>query len=547
MVAGFLAAKSVSYFLPGGDLLFSDVSFQVSEGDVVALVGANGAGKSTLLGVLAGRIDAAEGHVQCQGGVAVMPQSIGSGDGGLTVRDLLLSVAPPALRAAADALDAVELELMDVDDEPTQLRYAEALAEWGERGGYDAEVLWDAVTTRALSVPYDRAKYRDVSALSGGEQKRLVLEALMRGPERVLLLDEPDNYLDVPGKLWLEQQLAQTSKAVLLISHDRELLATTVSHVVTLEAGTTWTHGDGFGTWPRARAARWERVTELRRRWHEERERLRELVHKLQQQAKLSDVMASRYQAAQTRLRKFELAGPPPEPPREERVKPRLRGSRSGVRALTCKQLELTGLMRPFDLEVFLGERVCVLGSNGSGKSHFLRLIREAAGDGPATVRSTGECRHGARVKPGLFRQTSYPPEWNGRALTDILWRGDGARSGVDRGQAMSALSRYGLARSGDQYFETLSGGQQARFQILLLELSGSNLLLLDEPTDNLDLVSSEALQQALEEFTGTVVAVTHDRWFARAFDRFILFTQSGQVVETDVPVWEEGRVIRLR
>jgi ATPase subunit of ABC transporter with duplicated ATPase domains len=547
MAAGFLAAVAVSYVLPDGEPLFSDVSFQASEGDVVALVGANGAGKSTLLRLLAGQLPLTEGHVRSQGGLVLMPQSIGSADGDLTVRELLLAVAPAPLRAAAAALDAVELELMDVDDEPTQLRYANALTEWGERGGYEAEVHWDNVTTRALGVPYDRAKFRTVDSLSSGERKRLVLEALMRGPERVLLLDEPDNYLDVPGKLWLEQQLQATSKAVMLISHDRELLAAAATHIVTVEAGTAWTHGGGFASWPEARDARWDRVAELRRRWHGERDKLNELVRKLRQQAKLSDVMASRYHAAQTRLRKFELAGPPPEVPREEKVKPRLRGSRSGVRALTCTQLELTGLMKPFDLEVFFGDRVCVLGSNGSGKSHFLRLIRESASDDQSSVRRRGECRLGARVQPGLFRQTAYPAEWRGRTLTDILWHGDGERCGVDRGQAMSALNPYGLTRCGDQHFETLSGGQQARFQILLLELSGANLLLLDEPTDNLDLISSEALQKALEQFTGTVVAVSHDRWFAKAFDRFVLFTQDGVVIETDEPVWDEGRGIRPR
>jgi ATPase subunit of ABC transporter with duplicated ATPase domains len=108
-------------------------------------------------------------------------------------------------------------------------------------------------------------------------------------------------------------------------------------------------------------------------------------------------------------------------------------------------------------------------------------------------------------------------------------------------------LSRYGLGAAADQRFETLSGGQQARFQILLLELSGATLLLLDEPTDNLDLTSAEALQSALDEFTGTVVAVTHDRWFARSFDRFLVFRSDGVVAESGEPVWDETRVARAR
>ena len=130
-----------------------------------------------------------------------------------------------------------------------------------------------------------------------------------------------------------------------------------------------------------------------------------------------------------------------------------------------------------------------------------------------------GALRLGAGVVPGSFRQTHDHPELTGRTLLDILERHD-----VVRGPAMGMLRRYELQRCAEQPFETLSGGQQARFQILLLELAGATLLLLDEPTDNLDLVSAEALEAGLASFEGTVVAVTHDRWFLRGFDRFVVF-----------------------
>jgi len=541
MGAGFLEANGLAHKLDDGRQLFTDVTFRVSTGQVTALVGANGAGKTTLLRMLSGELTPVAGGITVQGGLGVMPQFIGSVRDDTTVRDLLLAVAPAPLQHAAKELDDAELAMMDTDDEPTQLRYATALSGWGEAGGYDAEVLWDTVTVAALGVPYDRAQFRSVSTLSGGEQKRLVLEALLQGREQVLLLDEPDNYLDVPGKRWLEGRLAASGKAVLLVSHDRELLAAASTHVVTLEGGTTWVHGSGFSTWHDAREARWERMAEVRKRWDEEHDRLTELVHTLQQQAKISEAMAPKYRAMQTRLRKFEEAGPPPAPPREERVQPRLRGGRTGLRAIQCHSLELSGLMKPFDLEVFFGDRVAVLGSNGSGKSHFLRLL---AGD---TVAHEGQWKLGARVVPGLFAQTHQHPEWVGRTLLDVLWRGEGARQGMGEGAASARLSRYGLAGSRSQRFETLSGGQQARFQILLLELSGATLLLLDEPTDNLDLTSAEALQDALEAFEGTVVAVTHDRWFARSFDRFLVFRSDGQVSEVDEPVWDEARVRRVR
>jgi ATPase subunit of ABC transporter with duplicated ATPase domains len=447
------------------------------------------------------------------------------------------------------------------------MRYAEALAEWADAGGYDIEVVWDVCTTAALGVPFDRAKYRELHTLSGGEQKRLVLEFLLRGPDQVLLLDEPDNFLDVPGKTWLEDRINESPKTILYVSHDRELLANTATRVVTVELGaagnTVWTHPGGFGSYHDARRARFERFEELRRRWDEEHAKLRAQMLMYKQKAAYNSDMASRYQAAMTRLRRFEEAGPPQALPREQQVRMRLTGGRTGKRALVCEQLELTGLMRPFDLEVWYGERVAVLGSNGSGKSHFLRLLaaggtdpevgHRPVGDVPvAPVAHTGRARLGARVRPGWFVQTHDHPELVGRTLLEILHRGDASpdgrgREGMAREQASRALDRYELAHAAEQRFESLSGGQQARFQILLLELSGATMLLLDEPTDNLDVESAEALEDGLRGFEGTVLAVTHDRWFARQFDRFLVYGADGSVYESDGPVWDEGRVARAR
>ncbi|WP_329135516.1 ATP-binding cassette domain-containing protein [Streptomyces sp. NBC_01476] len=537
---GHVEAAHIEYYLPDGRALLGDVSFRVGEGAKAALVGPNGAGKTTLLRLIAGELKPHGGTVTVSGGLGVMRQFVGGVRDDRTVRDLLVSVAHPRLQAAAKAVDVAELAMMAQDDEPAQMAYATALNEWAEARGYEAETLWDMCTTAALGVPYERAQWREVKTLSGGEQKRLVLEALLRGPDEVLLLDEPDNYLDVPGKRWLEEQLAQTKKTVLFVSHDRELLARSAERIVSVEpkpAGSdVWVHGGGFATYHEARKERFARFEELRRRWDEEHAKLRAMVLRLRQQASISPDMASRYHAAQTRFKRFEDAGPPPEPPREQDIRMRLKGGRTGVRAVTCAQLELTGLMRPFDLEVFYGERVAVLGSNGSGKSHFLRLL---AGD--ASVAHTGTYKLGARVVPGHFAQTHAHPELVGRTLVDILW----SEHAHDRGRAMSVLRRYELERQGDQPFDKLSGGQQARFQILLMELQGTTALLLDEPTDNLDLESAEALQEGLEAYDGTVLSVTHDRWFARSFDRFLVFGADGVVRETPEPVWDERRPLR--
>lgn len=557
---GHIEASGVRYELPDGRVLLDDVGFRVGDGAKVALVGANGAGKTTLLKIIAGEVAPHAGTVTRSGSLAVMRQM--TGRDATTVAELLLSVAPPRIQAAAREVDACELALMEVDDEAHQMRYAAALAEYADAGGYDVEVTWDVCTTKALGVPFDRARYRSLDTLSGGEQKRLVLEYLLRGPDDVLLLDEPDNFLDVPGKEWLEQQITASAKTILFISHDRALLDNTATRVVTVELGAAgnrvWTHPGGFGSYHQARKERFARLEEQRRRWDEEHAKLKALVLRLKTKSEYNDGMSSQYRAAQTRLRKFEEVGPPTEQPREQKVRMRLQGGRTGKRAVVCDQLELTGLMKPFDLEVWYGERVAVLGSNGSGKSHFLRLLaaggttpereHEPVGDVeilPVTHR--GVARLGARVRPGWFVQTHAHPELRGRTLVEILHRGDAHRDGMPREQAARVLDRYELAAAAEQEFDSLSGGQQARFQILLLELSGATLLLLDEPTDNLDVQSAEALEEGLDTFAGTVLAVTHDRWFARGFDRFLVFGADGVVRETPTPTWHEGRVARAR
>jgi len=589
---GHLDVAGVGYALADGRPLLSDVTFRVPAGAVTALIGPNGTGKTTLLRIVTGELAADAGTAVHSGGLAVMPQFIGSVQGDATVRDLLLSVSPSPIRRAAAALDAAELAMMTDESEPVAMAYAAALADWADVHGYDAETAFDKATVAALGVPYDRAKYRSVTSLSGGEQKRLVLELLLTGPEEVLLLDEPDNYLDVPAKIVLEQRLAASDKAILLVSHDRELLRNAADRIVTLEPGAagaiSWVHGGSLATYGAAREERNSRLEELRRRWDEEHQRLRELMLMYKNKAAYNSDMASRYHAAQTRLARFEEAGPPQAVPRVQKVTMRLRGGRTAKRAVTMSALELlvpegsspaaapgrdsravgpgrdagspTGsrLLEPFDAEIFYGDRVAVLGSNGSGKSHLLRLLARGGSDPdvghrpvgdqvPDPVAHHGSAVLGSRVRPGYFRQTHAHPELAGRTLLEILHRGDEHRAGMGREQAARVLDRYGLARSSEQTFDTLSGGQQARLQILLLELSGATLLLLDEPTDNLDLESAEALEQALEQFDGTVLAVTHDRAFARTFDRFLLLTEDGSVTETDGPVWDVARVRRDR
>ncbi len=531
---GHIDVSAVEYSLSDGRVLLNDVSFRVGDGAKVALIGPNGSGKTTLVRMICGDISPDEGSVAITGGLGVMRQFIGSVRDETTVREILISVAPARIRDAAAKIIATEKEMNEDGSEKSQMAYAQSIIEWGDCGGYEFEVIWDKCCTEMLGKTFDEVAERKVSTLSGGEQKKLVLRALLEGPEEVLLLDEPDNYLDVPSKRWLEKVIGETKKSILFISHDRELLQNTATRIVALEQGvngnTAWIHGGKFDTWHEARKARNERFAELLLRWEQEHQRLIDLVRTLQVQAAISPDMANKYHAMQTRLRKFEEAGAPEAPPVEQDVKVGLRGGRTGLRALTFENVAIANLTEPFNFEVFFGDRIAVLGKNGTGKSHFFRMI-----SGDTTVKFAGNFKVGARVEIGYFAQTHSHPEFEGKSLLEILWE----TYSLQLGPAKSVLRRYEIDKQAEQKFTSLSGGQQARFQILLLELSGSTLLLLDEPTDNLDLASAESLERALDHYEGTVLSVTHDRWFTRGFNRFLVFGADGQVYESPEPVFD--------
>src|SRR6478752_2505361 len=282
---GSIQVSHVGWRRPGGAELLRDVNFSVGNGDRVALVGANGVGKSTLLRLIAGEATATSGTISIDGRLGVMRQLVGDND--QTVRDLMVSLAPQRLQDAAARLARAE---ETAADEP--MRYATALAEWGDAGGYAAEVFWDECASAAIGVPFAEIEQRTLRTFSGGEQKRLALVALLRSDFDVLLLDEPDNFLDVPGKRWLESELNATRKTILFVSHDRELLAATATKVVTVEASGAWTHGGGFATYHAARQARLERREHDRSLYDDEKARLEAIVVEMRRRATISDGFA---------------------------------------------------------------------------------------------------------------------------------------------------------------------------------------------------------------------------------------------------------------
>ncbi len=514
--------SNLAYAHPGGELLFSEVSFKVSSGQHAGLVGANGVGKTTLFRVLAGQLPAASGDVNL-GQFAYMAQNVGGAERTrpASVRQLLLEAAPIRLRDAGGRILAAERELAEgADPAAAGIRLGQAMADWSELGGYELEGRWDAACRRIVRAGLDEVGSRAASALSGGERKRLVLEVLFQADAQVLLLDEPDNFLDVPAKLELEARITASKKTILMISHDRELLGAATSAILTLEAHGAWLHGGSYRTYPEARERRQERLGERLAQWEREERRLFRFYKTMKQRAQISDVLAKRAAAAETRWQRFVDAGPPPAPVRDQQIVVRMPGGDSARIVLALRDVEIRGLVRPFEEEIHFGERVGLIGPNGSGKTHLMRLL--AGEERPYR----GELRVGNRVSAGVFTQLNRRPELEGRVTLDV------ARERVhgELEPAMRALARYRVQGAANRVTETLSGGERARLEILCLELEGHNLLLLDEPTDNLDIDSAEALEAALESFTGTVVAASHDRAFLRTLDRFLLLEHDGAV-----------------
>jgi ATPase subunit of ABC transporter with duplicated ATPase domains len=524
-----ISVSGLAYAHPGGEELFSGVSFRVAPGRHAGLVGVNGVGKTTLVRILAGELEAAEGEAAHGGRVLFMRQDVGLDRPGQTVRGLFTALAPPALREAGERLAESERRF-GAGDDAAGMELGEAIGDWSALGGYELEAQWDSSCRRIVHASFAELAERPAATLSGGERKQLVLDVLLASDADVLLLDEPDNFLDVPAKRSLERRIRESPKTVLMISHDRAVLTGAVDSIVTLEGHGAWVHGQGYASYPQARRARQERMGDAVRRWQEEEKRLREQVRIWKERAKYSDVLAPRANAMETRWKRFVDDGPPPAPVVDQAIAVRIRGGDSarivlrlrglGIRTAEARSGTPAGwLVRPFSDEIHLGERVGVIGPNGGGKTALMRALAQASEDGD-------ELRLGPRVSAGFFTQLQSRADWLGRGVVEIALE---HVSGVQA--AMGALARYGLAEAARRPYDVLSGGEKARLEVLALELEGHNLLLLDEPTDNLDIDSSEALESALEGFEGTVVAVSHDRAFLQALDRFLMVLHDGTVL----------------
>ena len=512
-----ISVSELAYSPPGAEQLFFDVSFGVAPGEHAAIVGPNGVGKSTILKILTGQYEADDGEFSIGGTFLQMTQDVGMSKPDDALRDMLIEVAPTALRDAGKKLFAAEQAMMSGEDDG--MAYAEALGDWGDLGGYELETQWAAAAQRSVKTPVTDFATRLVGQLSGGERKRLVLDLLLNSGADVLFLDEPDNYLDIPTRGWLEEQIRACKSTILMVSHDRTLLERVATKIIAVEGSGAWVHGGSYATWPEARQKRQELLGDDLKRWNDEERRLFHHMKIMKQRAAQNFKNATKANGAETRWEKFVAAGPPPPPVADQQIYVRLRGADAARRVAKLERISIDNLFMPFSEEIHHGERVGLIGPNGTGKTHLLKVL---SGENQPTE---GQITFGPRTSVGVFTQVNNRPDFLGRECLDIV-----CDRISEEEKAMKTLARYGLRNNARQKFETLSGGQKARLEILRLEIEGHNVLLLDEPTDNLDIESSEALERALDGFEGTVVAVSHDRTFLAQFDRYIMITDDGEV-----------------
>jgi ATP-binding cassette subfamily F protein 3 len=496
----------------GGNQIFEDISFEVRKGERLALIGANGAGKSTLFRIMALQVKPDGGAVTHQRGIRVGFLTQESGlEPDLTIHEAVALAAGDA-DALEDHLRALEAKMGEPlsDDELTAVmdEYSETLArmEAGERG--DAESDATAVL-EGLRIPKARWDQR-IGILSGGEKKLVALARLLVERPDVLLLDEPDNHLDLAAKAWLETYLASYPGAVATITHDRFLIDRIANEIFELEDGAIEVYPGNYTAFVEEKRTRRERALQLRELQEREFKKLKASAEQLTQWARQNPKFSPRAENMRRKLaeerERLETTAVPSLNRRKIEVEFDVeRGATMVLEAAgLAKSFGERVVARPFDLIVRNNERVGLVGPNGAGKTTLFRMIlgREKP--------SAGTLRIGPAVVVGYYAQEQETLDPNQTPI-DLVRK---LRPYTEQ-QAISFLGSLLFDRHDSlNRIGNLSGGEKARLQIGTLILGGANFLLLDEPTNNLDIASVEVLEAALLDFNGTILTISHDRYF---------------------------------
>ncbi|MBT3189258.1 MAG: ABC-F family ATP-binding cassette domain-containing protein [Anaerolineae bacterium] len=521
-----LQLSNISLVL-GATHIFDNLSWEIQRGQKIGLIGANGAGKSSLYKLIVGQYNAE------QGGSLTRSR-------GLTIGYLAqtpeLDFSQTALESSLDGnprVAEVRSELMRVEDslgDPNVYenerklglaldRQQNLIEEYDALGGDSYPARVEAMLTGLGLRSGDLSK--PLNTLSGGQKKLVGLARLLLLHPNLLLLDEPDNHLDLPGKIYLEKLIREYDGTVVIVSHDRYLLDAVVTHIAELEDGKMSVFAGDYSTYSLDKEARLARQAELFKVQEREVGRLEAAIKRFAIWGKVydSEKFAIKARSMQKRLDKMDRIDKPIIDRKKMDLK--LKGYRG-----SNKVLELVDVQKAFgELSVFdglqetiwHGERVGLIGPNGAGKSVLIRMILNE--DAP----DIGEIKVGPSVTIGYYAQEHETLDFEQTLLDVVRFTGN-----MSAEKAMALLSKYLFTYEQAQgKVSQLSGGERSRLQLALVVLSGANFLLLDEPTNNLDIASAEMLEIALEDFVGTVLIISHDRYFLdRTVERLLVIEE---------------------
>ena len=501
-----------------GRELYRDLSWVIGDKDRVALVGPNGAGKSTLFKALTGEVELERGHLSHQPGLRIgyLPQDISLPPAATLIEAAMIK--PPELAEAEAALNAIESQLADPevygDQErltQTLSRHEAVLTQYEQmNGGRHASHVRELLAMLGFSADDYNLP---TGALSGGQKKMVALVQLAVSAPDILLLDEPDNHLDMRGKNQLERFILNYRKSVVIISHDRYLLDEVAMQTVELESGKLTIYHGNYSYYVNERELRRLRQQQQYVTQQKEIARIEAMIERFERWAK--QVLSRKHMlAARQRrrmLQKMEERGEIIEKVFDPKLMDfKVEGWRGSKKALELIDVSLAfddePLIRGANLLLRHGDRVGVIGPNGAGKTVLLRMI---LGELEA---SEGRVKVGPSIRIGYYSQEHQTLEdWLDRTPLDLIRN----LQNSSEQNAVNFLLRMAFSyEQAHQPVRTLSGGERSRLQLALVMLRGPNLLLLDEPTNNLDIASVEVLEDALDEFAGTALIVSHDRYF---------------------------------
>ena len=502
-----------------GDPILSDINFTLNEGERVGLIGENGAGKTTLLKLITGDLSPESGAVQKKNGISVgfLAQTGGFESEGTVYSEMLGAVKPQldALSRLAELSQKLSAaEYGSAEYREISSRYESLEKYIAAHDCYNAEVR---VKTVLGGMGFAGLYEQKVSTMSGGEKTRLKLARLLLEEPDLLILDEPTNHLDIKTLFWLEDYLASFRGAVLIVSHDRYFLDRVTSRILEIENKKLCSYPGNYTKYKVLKAERIALELKEYERQQEERARLQDYVDR-------NIVRATTAKSAQSRVKQLErmeiLEKPytPPSPPRFKFVFP----VNTAETVLEVKNLDLeAGGKRLFsggNMVITRGKKLAVVGENGTGKSTFLKLIARGGNE---------RCVLGRFVRTAYYDQENLNLNPENTVLSE-MWERHVTSSQTD---IRSELARCGLsAEDMHKKVGELSGGERAKLALCVTEAEEGNVLLLDEPTNHLDLPARESLEAALKSFEGTVIFVSHDRYFISALSDCVAEIEDGKL-----------------